>query len=100
MRDRSHWNSANIKPRDPVILGLCTQSALNASVSAVQEKLRAEGIAAAIIAADLASPEAGAILAAAILARRFNTADGIAWGRALIVWQNSPSTPSPSPAKP
>jgi hypothetical protein len=45
VRDRSHWNSANIKPRDPVILGLCTQSALNASVTAVQEKLRAEGIA-------------------------------------------------------
>ena len=24
VRDRTHWNSANIKPRDPVILGLCT----------------------------------------------------------------------------
>lgn len=45
VRDRSHWNSANIKPRDPVILGLCTQSALNVAVSAAQEKLRAEGIA-------------------------------------------------------
>lgn len=29
VRDRTHWNSANIKPRDPVILGLCTQSDLN-----------------------------------------------------------------------
>jgi len=44
VRDRTHWNSANIKPRDPVILGLCTQSALNAAVSAVQSRLRAEGI--------------------------------------------------------
>ena len=45
VRDRTHWNSANIKPRDPVILGLCTQGALNAAVTAAQERLRAEGIA-------------------------------------------------------
>lgn len=32
VRDRSHWNSANIKPRDPVILGLCSQSDLNALI--------------------------------------------------------------------
>lgn len=29
IRDRSHWNSPNIKPRDPVLLGLCRQSELN-----------------------------------------------------------------------
>ncbi|MBC9178547.1 DUF1013 domain-containing protein [Pseudoroseomonas ludipueritiae] len=34
VRDRTHWNSANIKPRDPVILGLCSQSDLNAAVIA------------------------------------------------------------------
>ena len=34
VRDRSHWNSANIKPRDPVILGLCSQSDLNAALIA------------------------------------------------------------------
>jgi hypothetical protein len=34
VRDKSHWNSSNIKPRDPVILGLCTQTELNALVSA------------------------------------------------------------------
>ncbi|MCB4822302.1 DUF1013 domain-containing protein [Roseicella aerolata] len=34
VRDRTHWNSANIKPRDPVILGLCTQSDLNAAIAA------------------------------------------------------------------
>ena len=38
VRDRSHWNSANIKPRDPVILGLCTQSDLNAALLAVGER--------------------------------------------------------------
>jgi hypothetical protein len=30
VRDRTHWNSANIKPRDPVILGSCSQTDLNA----------------------------------------------------------------------
>jgi hypothetical protein len=38
VRERTHWNSANIKPRDPVILGLCTQQALNAALLAVGEK--------------------------------------------------------------
>jgi hypothetical protein len=34
IRDRTHWNSQNIRPRDPVLLGLCTQSELNAVISA------------------------------------------------------------------
>ena len=38
VRNRTHWNSANIKPRDPVILGLCTQQALNAALIAIGEK--------------------------------------------------------------
>ena len=47
VRDKTHWNSANIKPRDPVILGLCTQSELNAAVGtmAVLEVQAAEGAA-------------------------------------------------------
>ena len=32
VNDRSHWNSPNIRPRDPVLLGLCTQGELNAAV--------------------------------------------------------------------
>ncbi len=32
IRDRTHWNTQNIKPRDPVLLGLCTQTELNAAV--------------------------------------------------------------------
>ena len=43
VRDRSHWNSANIKPRDPVILGLCTQTDLNAMVTQANERLAREG---------------------------------------------------------
>ena len=38
VRDRTHWNSANIKPRDPVILGLCTQSDLNAALASAEER--------------------------------------------------------------
>ncbi len=43
VRDRTHWNSANIKPRDPVILGLCSQTDLNASVLQANERLAREG---------------------------------------------------------
>lgn len=32
VRDRSHWNSANLRPRDPVLLGLCSQTDLNAAI--------------------------------------------------------------------
>ncbi len=43
VRERSHWNSANIKPRDPVILGLCTQTDLNAAVALANERLERDG---------------------------------------------------------
>jgi hypothetical protein len=32
VRERSHWNSPNIRPRDPVLLGLCGQGELNLTV--------------------------------------------------------------------
>ena len=43
VRERSHWNSANIKPRDPVILGLCTQADLNAMVQAANDRMVRDG---------------------------------------------------------
>ena len=43
VRERTHWNSANIKPRDPVILGLCSQTDLNASVQSANERLERDG---------------------------------------------------------
>jgi hypothetical protein len=43
VRDRSHWNSANIKPRDPVILGLCTQTDLNGMVAQANDRLARDG---------------------------------------------------------
>jgi len=33
IRDRSHWNSANLVPQDPVTLGLCSQVDLDAEVA-------------------------------------------------------------------
>ena len=33
IRDRSHWNIANITPKDPVTLGLCSQRELDAAVA-------------------------------------------------------------------
>ncbi len=32
IRDRSHWNSQNLQPQDPVTLGLCSQIDLDAEV--------------------------------------------------------------------
>lgn len=32
VRDRTHWKSAEIRPRDPVLLGLCSQIDLDAAV--------------------------------------------------------------------
>ena len=44
VRDRTHWNSPNIKPRHPVALGLCTMEMLEAAVArANRGKKRAEG---------------------------------------------------------
>ncbi len=43
VRDKAHWNSANIKPRDPVILGLCSQTDLNAAIAAANDRLEREG---------------------------------------------------------
>ncbi|MDW8443977.1 MAG: DUF1013 domain-containing protein [Acetobacteraceae bacterium] len=43
VRDKTHWNSANIKPRDPVLLGLCTQTDLNRAVEEAMQRARREG---------------------------------------------------------
>ena len=37
IRDRSHWNIANIQPKDPVTLGLCTQRELDAAIAKAQK---------------------------------------------------------------
>lgn len=43
VRDRSHWNAANIKPHSPVLLGLCKQADLEAAVKRAQRRVAREG---------------------------------------------------------
>lgn len=45
IRERTHWNINNIQPIDPVALGLCKQSELDASVQKANAKKLAEGAA-------------------------------------------------------
>ncbi len=44
IRERTHWNIQNIQPIDPVALGLCKQSELDAAVQKAAAKKAAEGV--------------------------------------------------------
>jgi hypothetical protein len=44
VRDRTHWNSPNIKPRHPVGLGLCTLDELEDAVRRARARMPAEEI--------------------------------------------------------
>ena len=44
IRERTHWNIGNITPIDPVALGLCKQSELDAVVQKAASKKAAEGV--------------------------------------------------------
>lgn len=39
VRDRSHWNAPNIKPRNPVLLGLCSQRELEETLAQAVRRL-------------------------------------------------------------
>ncbi|MCY4397324.1 MAG: DUF1013 domain-containing protein [Rhodospirillaceae bacterium] len=43
VRDRSHWNSSNIRARDPMDLGLCSYADYNAAVEIGRARLQKEG---------------------------------------------------------
>ena len=43
IRERTHWNISQITPIDPVALGLCKQTELDAAVQAAARKKAAEG---------------------------------------------------------
>ena len=45
IRERTHWNISNIQPIDPVALGLCKQSELDAAVQKANAKRLKEGTA-------------------------------------------------------
>ena len=42
IRDKLHWNAANLKPRNPVLLGLCKQMDLDAALQKAQRRLTRE----------------------------------------------------------
>ena len=42
IRDRTHWNSANLVPQDPVTLGLCSQTDLDNEVKKAARRLERE----------------------------------------------------------
>ncbi len=44
IRERTHWNIASMTPIDPVALGLCRQSELDANVQQAARKRAAEGV--------------------------------------------------------
>jgi hypothetical protein len=44
VRERTHWNSPNIRPRDPVLLGLCSQTDLNQAVEKARRAAARSGI--------------------------------------------------------
>ena len=42
VKDRSHWNMQNVRPRDPVTLGLCSLKDLNDAVDRARRKAARE----------------------------------------------------------
>jgi hypothetical protein len=38
IRERSHWNMSNIKPKDPVLLALCSQTELDGLATKLQKE--------------------------------------------------------------
>ena len=44
IRDRSHWNIANVSPVDPVALGVCKQGELDAAVAKAVRRSSSDGV--------------------------------------------------------
>ena len=42
IRKRSYWNFSNLKPKDPVILGLCTQEVFEAALEKAKRRVERE----------------------------------------------------------
>ncbi len=42
VRDRTHWNSSNIRPRDPIDIGICTYVDLSKAVEAARTRAAAK----------------------------------------------------------
>ncbi len=56
IRDRTHWNAPNLKPRDPVLLGLCSMADLHAAIDRARRKAARNGQSIAGVALPSADP--------------------------------------------
>jgi hypothetical protein len=59
VRDRTHWNATNIKPRNPVLLGLCKQMDLDAAVKKAERRIARERKAAGLPPVETTAETAG-----------------------------------------
>ncbi len=79
VRDRSHWNSANIKPVDPVTLGLTTQIELDGVVRKAADKKAKDDLKKGILPTDalrpVAEPEHEPEVEEDVLKRRVSDSD-------------------------
>jgi uncharacterized protein len=64
IRDRSHWNAANLQPQDPVALGLCSQVDLDAEVRRAAKRMERERIEAGLPAEEGQDTPTGTLLPA------------------------------------
>lgn len=55
VREKSHWNAQNIKPRNPVLLGLCKQADLDSALKRASRRVAREQKAAGIVPAPAAT---------------------------------------------
>ncbi|MEO1169739.1 MAG: DUF1013 domain-containing protein [Pseudomonadota bacterium] len=111
IRDRTHWNIAEIVPKDPVTLGLCSQRELDAVVAKAAKKAGIEAPKDETIEGDrealieelrnerrVAAAEAEAALAAEEAAAAGEDAPAEAEGEAGSAWPDMPA--EDAPAKP
>jgi uncharacterized protein len=63
VRDHTHKNSANLVPKDPVLLGLCSRDKLNAEIDKANAKVKAKESAMQNARAELAARDAAEIAA-------------------------------------
>ena len=59
VRERTHWNSANIRPRDPVILGLCKQVDLDDAIRKARKAGRKPAEAQEVLPPDVEEAQSG-----------------------------------------
>lgn len=104
VRDRSHWNTPNLKPQDPVSLGMCTQTELDSAVQAAAKRLQRkedrERRAAAKAAREKAAAEEAAQAAEAPPAAPEEAPQKPVETPQAAAAAPTPGTPAPAPEEP